>query len=66
MFSLGIILYLLSQNLKHPYGNNLNIDFDKSITINDFKDSIKKRIKLNLKNRLSLDDYFDRPFFANN
>ena len=69
MFGLGIILYQLSHNLKHPYGknliaflqkykenydkDNLNIDFDKSKTINDFKDLIKKIIKLNPKNRIS-------------
>jgi hypothetical protein len=69
MFSLGIILYQLSHNLKHPYGknlvelvskytdnydkDNLEIDFDKSIKNNDFKDLVKKMIKLNPKNRLS-------------
>ena len=82
MFSLGIILYQLSHNLKHPYGknlieylqkyienfenDNLNIDFDKTIKNKDFKDLIKKMIKLNPKNRISWDDYFDHPFFANN
>ena len=69
MFGLGIILYQLRHNLKHPYDknliaflqkykenydkDNLNIDFDKSKTINDFKDLIKKIIKLNPKNRIS-------------
>ena len=82
MFGLGIILHLLSHNLKHPYGknlieylqkyienfenDNLNIDFDKTIKNKDFKDLIKKMIKLNPKNRLSWDDYFVHPFFANN
>ena len=46
--------------------DNLNIDFDKSIKNKDFKDLIKKMIKLNPKNRISWDDYFDHPFFANN
>ena len=79
MFSLGIILYQLSHNLKHPYGknfieflpkykdnydkDNLNIDFDKSIKNSDFKDLIKKMTKLNPKNRISWEDYFDHPFF---
>ena len=80
MFSLGIILYQLSNNnLNHPYGKNfiefltkykdnydkddLNIDFDESIKNKDFKDLIKKMIKLNPKNRISWDDYFEHPFF---
>jgi serine/threonine protein kinase len=79
MFSLGIILYQLSHNLKHPYGknliefvskykdnydkDNLEIDFDKSIKNNDFKDLVKKMIKLNPKNRLSWENYFKHPFF---
>jgi hypothetical protein len=79
MFSLGIILYQLSHNLKHPYGknfiefgskykdyydkDNLEIDFDKSIKNNDFKDLVKKMIKLNPKNRLSWENYLKHPFF---
>ena len=79
IFSLGIILYQLSHNLKHPFGlnyiqslinytnnydkDNLNIEFDKSIKNNDFKDLIKKMIKLNPKNRLNWEEYFNHPFF---
>ena len=79
IFSLGIILYQLSHNLKHPFGknsnqilinynqnydkDNLNIEFDESIKNNNFKDLIKKMIKLNPKNRLSWEKYFNHPFF---
>ena len=82
MFSLGIMLYQLSHNLKHPYGNNfiefvskykdnydkdnLEIDFDKSIKNNDFKDLVKKMIKLNPENRLNWYDYFEHQFFKKN
>jgi len=79
MFSLGIILFQLSNYLVHPFGknyiefiakykdnyenDNLNIKFDKSITNNDFKDLITKMTRLNPKNRLSWEDYFNHPFF---
>ena len=81
MFSLGIILYQLSHNLKHPFIKNNKIEniliynekyekddyiieFDKSIENNlDFKDLIIKMLKLNPKNRLSWDDYFEHKFF---
>ena len=79
IFSLGIILYQLSHNLKHPFGtkyelviikyhenydkDNLNIEFDNSIKNKDFIDLIKKMIKLNPKNRLKWNEYFEHPFF---
>ncbi len=82
IFGLGIILYQISHNLKHPYvedtksyiqyGNVYNnnyekddfkIEFDKSIKNKDFIDLITKIIKLNPKNRLKWDEYFDHPFF---
>ena len=79
IFSLGIILYQLANNLKHPfeegtikliikYNNNyekdnLEIQFDKEIKDNDYKDLIKKMIKLNPKNRINWDQYFKHQFF---
>jgi len=58
MFSLGVILYQLSHNLKHPFNNNhnerlliytnkydeddFNILFDNSIENPDFKDLLQK------------------------
>ena len=82
IFSLGVILYQLSNNLKHPYKSNVyeniilyneyydkdnyNIIFDNSIKNDDFKDLIKRMLKLNPKNRISWDDYFCHPFFIKN
>ena len=79
IFSLGIILYQLSHNLKHPFGDNyiqiskvyttnyeednLTVEFDKSISNINFKDLIAKMIKLNPENRLKWNEYFDHPFF---
>ena len=79
IFSLGIILFQLSNNLKHPFeedpikliikyhnyyeNDNLEIKFDKEIQDNEFKDLIKKMLKLNPKNRLSWDDYFTHKYF---
>ena len=79
IFSLGIILYQLANNLKHPYEennfqliikynnnyekDNLEIKFDEEIKDDDFKDLIKKMIKLNPKNRLSWDSYFKHQYF---
>ena len=79
IFSLGIILYQLSHNLNHPfnksYGNfviiyyqyyekdNYNIEFDKNIKDKDFNDLIIKMLKLNPKNRLTWEEYFEHPFF---
>ena len=77
--SLGIILYQLSHNLKHPYNDNdvqkiliynnyfdednFNITFDNSIKNQDFIDLLKKMLKLNPKNRISCKEYFNHPFF---
>ncbi len=74
-----MILYQLSHNLKHPFDvsspeilikfeqnydkDDLDIEFDKSIKNNNFKDLIKKMIKLNPKNRLNWEEYFNHPFF---
>lgn len=79
VFSLGIIFYQLSHNLKHPFGSNynecynayishyenddLNINFDNSIQNNDFKDLVRGMIRLNPKNRITWNNYFDHPFF---
>ena len=79
IYSLGVILYQLANNLKHPYENNfiqliikyrdnynkdnLKIEFDKSIKNENFKDLVIKMLKLNPKNRLSWEDYFEHPFF---
>ena len=79
IFSLGIILYQLSHNLKHPFGKNsieyiakylkyyekddLKIEFDESIKNDSFKDLIIKMTKLNPINRLKWEDYFEHQFF---
>ena len=79
IFSLGVILYQLSHNLNHPFDNNdakrifiycskfeqdnFDIQFDNSIQNKDFKDLVKKMLKLNPKNRLNWDQYFNHPFF---
>jgi len=79
MFSLGVILYQLSHNLKHPFNNDhiqriiiyrnkydeddFDIQFDNSIENPDFIDLLKEMLKLNPKNRLTLEKYFSHPFF---
>ena len=79
IFSLGVILYQLSHNLKHPFDNddytryciylnkydadNFEISFDDSIKNDDFKDLVKRMLKLNPKNRLNWDQYFNHKFF---
>ena len=79
IFSLGVILYQLSHNLNHPFDNNdtrrrfiycskydaddFEIQFDSSIKNDDFKDLVKRMLKLNPKNRLNWDQYFNHPFF---
>jgi len=79
IFSIGIILYQLSHNLKHPFGNNyiqivtnyqnnyekdnIIISFDNSIENKDFKDLISQMLKLNPENRLKWNDYFKHPFW---
>ena len=80
IFSLGVILYQLSHNLKHPFINDLHkimeynylnnydnddfeIIFDNSIKNEDFKDLLNKMLKLNPKNRLTWEEFFNHPFF---
>ena len=79
IFSLGVIFYQLSHNLNHPFNNNdtyrrfiycskydtddFEIQFDSSIKNEDFKDLVKRMLKLNPKNRLNWDQYFNHPFF---
>ena len=79
IFSLGIILYQLSHNLKHPYNDNdaqrhfiyinyfykdnFNITIDNSIKNQDFIDLLKKMLQINPKNRISWEEYFNHPFF---
>ena len=79
IFSLGIILYQLSHNLRHPFGknyieygikyqnnyeiDNLAVDFDDSIKDKNFKDLLEKMLRINPKNRLTWEKYFRHPFF---
>ena len=81
IFSLGVIFYQLSHNLKHPfkdneYDNNLfikyyesydedkcNINFDPSIENENFKNLVISMLKLNPKNRITWEQYFEHPFF---
>jgi len=79
IFSLGVILYQLSHNLNHPFDNydfqrktiycnkydadNFEIQFDKSIKNEDFKDLVNRMLKINPKNRLTWEQYFNHPFF---
>ena len=80
IFSLGVIFYQLSHNLKHPYKtnelenlilkyneyydkDNYEIIFDNSIKNENFKDLVKKMLKLNPKNRINWEEYFHHPFF---
>ena len=79
IFSLGVIFYQLSNNLKHPFDNDdtyrriiyynkynkddFEIQFDNSIKNEDFKDLVKRMLKLNPKNRLNWDQYFNHSFF---
>ena len=45
--------------------DNLNIEFDDTIKNNNFKDLLRKMLKLNPKNRISWFEYFNHPFFNN-
>ena len=79
IFSLGIILFELSNNLRHPFGifypeifsnykdnfekDNFIIKFDDSIKDKDFIDLISKMLKINPYNRLNWNSYFVHPFF---
>lgn len=80
IFSLGIIFYQLSHSMKHPFGpchqdcynaykahyenDDIQIEFDESIKNEDFKDLLRKMLKLNPKNRISWQNYFSHPFFG--
>lgn len=79
IFSLGVIFYQLSHYLNHPFGHNFNkcynvyeqyfendnfnIKFDESISDNNFKDLVIGMTKLNPKNRITWQQYFEHPFF---
>ena len=79
IFSLGVILYQLSNNLNQSFNNNevirgtiyynkydadnFEIQFDDSIKNEEFKDLVKRMLKLNPKNRLNWTQYFKHPFF---
>ena len=75
IFSLGIILYQIANNLSFPfentslvYANNYNEDnydigFDKSIKSEEYKDLVRQMLKINPKNRLNWEQYFEHPFF---
>ena len=74
IWSLGTILYLLLFN-EYPYKGNsfyslykdinskkkLNQPYDK-----DLKDLLNKMLTVNIKERISWNDYFNHPFFKNN
>jgi len=79
IFSLGVILFQLSNNLRHPFGiyypeivenyqknyetDNFAITFDDNIKDKQFIDLITKMLKINPINRLKWDSYFKHPFF---
>ena len=79
IFSLGIILYQLSHNMKLPFGSNyidyitiykenykqdkLDIKFDGTISDDNFKNLLRGMLKLNPENRMNWEDYFNHPFF---
>jgi len=63
---------------QHPFNNNINcyvnyfekdnfnISFDKKITNVNFKNLVTRMLKLNPKNRISWEDYFNHDFFKEN
>ena len=79
VFSLGIIFYQLTHGLKHPFGSNFNkcynnyekhfdnddldVPFDESIKDENFKDLVRKMLKINPNNRISWENYFNHSFF---
>ena len=79
IFSLGIILYQLSHNMELPFSSNyvdyitiykenyeqdkLDIKFDGEIIDDNFKNLLRGMLKLNPKNRMNWEDYFNHPFF---
>jgi len=79
VFSLGVILYQLSHNLRHPFGSNFNecyniykahfdhddfnIRFDDSIHDENFKDLLRRMLRINPSNRITWDNYFNHAFF---
>jgi serine/threonine protein kinase len=81
IFSLGVILFQLANNLRHPFGiyypeivvnyqknfekDNFVIKFDDSIKDKQFIDLVSKMLKLNPHNRLKWNSYFEHPFFQN-
>jgi serine/threonine protein kinase len=72
-------LYQLSHNLRHPFGSNFNesyniyknhfdnddfdIKFDESIKDENFKDLLRKMLRINPINRISWENYFNHQFF---
>lgn len=80
IFSLGVILYQLSHNMKLPFGfnyidyitiykenyeqDNLEIKFDRAINDENFKNLLKGMLKLNPDKRINWYDYFKHPFFG--
>ena len=79
IFSLGVILFQLANNLRHPFGlyypeivvnyqknfekDNFVIKFDDSIKDKQFIDLVSKMLKINPHNRLKWNSYFEHPFF---
>ena len=77
IFSLGVILYQLSHKLNHSFNtnnlvifyaknyeeDNYDIQFDKSLKNENFKNLLRKMLKINPKNRLNWEQYFSHPFF---
>ena len=54
--------------MKYTYFNyydndNFDIIFDISIKNEDFKDLLRKMLKLNQSNRLTWEEYFNHPYF---
>ena len=77
IFSLGVILYQLAHKLSFPfpkenmlmiYANfydkdDFDIEFDKSIKSEEYKNLVRQMLKINPKNRLNWDQYFEHSFF---